>query len=77
MEGDDNKNCSCAAILNRIKDIEEEIEHLKKAPKGGGGRAKRAPSAYNLFIKECVPKKSGPITDRFRACVEEYKKEKF
>lgn len=36
--------------------------------------SKRAPSAYNLFIKECLKKKTGPIQERFKECAKEYKK---
>jgi len=40
------------------------------------GKKKRQPSRYNLFIAECVPKKTGPVTERFKQCAIEYKKQK-
>ena len=38
------------------------------------GRTKRAPSAYNLHMKECLKRKTGPIQSRFKECAAEYKK---
>ena len=43
---------------------------------GDGRRRKRAPSAYNLHMKECLKKTSGPIKERFRTCAAEWKKKK-
>lgn len=37
---------------------------------------KRAPNAYNVFIGQCVRSKTGPVTERFRACVAEWKTKK-
>ena len=42
----------------------------------GKGRGKRALSNYNIHMKECIPKKSGPIQQRFKTCAEEYKRRK-
>jgi len=39
-------------------------------------RAKRAPSAYNIFLGQCVKGKTGDIKVRFKSCVEEWKKKK-
>ena len=41
---------------------------------GDGRRKKRAPSAYNLHMKECLHRKTGPIKERFKSCAAEYKK---
>jgi len=37
---------------------------------------KRKPSEYNLFIKECMKRRTEPVQERFKLCVEEYKKSK-
>jgi len=47
-----------------------------RAKAGAKARGKRAPSAYNQFIGSCVRGKTGAITERFKACVEEWKKRK-
>ena len=39
-----------------------------------GRRVKRAPSKYNLFMKECLHREKGIITERFKKCASEYKK---
>ena len=39
-----------------------------------GPRGKRAPSEYNLFMGKCVKEKTGPIKERFKSCVVEWKK---
>lgn len=39
-------------------------------------RKKRPPTAYNIFMGECIKKKSGAIQKRFKECAIEYKKEK-
>lgn len=36
-------------------------------------KGKRAPSEYNKFVGSCVKAKEGPITERFKACVVEWK----
>lgn len=41
-----------------------------------GTRGKRAPSSYNIFLGSCVKGKSGPITQRFKSCVEEWKRKR-
>lgn len=64
--------CSCEDI-ERI--VRKEIANIMAtAPKGA--RAKRAPSKYNLWMKECIPKKTGAIQTRFKACALEYKERK-
>ncbi|MEM2445744.1 MAG: hypothetical protein QW734_03715 [Candidatus Bathyarchaeia archaeon] len=37
---------------------------------------KRKPSAYNLFMKDCIKQKSGTIQERFKECAKEYKLKK-
>lgn len=39
-----------------------------------GRRVKRAPSKYNLFMKDCLHREKGPIQERFKKCAKEYKK---
>jgi len=41
----------------------------------GKGRAKgkRAPSKYNIFMKDCLKSKTGPIQQRFKECAAKYK----
>lgn len=48
---------------------------------GGKQKTKRAPSAYNLHMKDCIPKKKKESpnmqhTEVFTACAAEYKKQK-
>ena len=58
--------CSCEEIR---KIVEEEVARiLTKTP---GVRKKRAPSAYNIFIGECM-KQGKPMAQ----CAFEYKKKK-
>ena len=40
------------------------------------GRKGRKPSAYNIFIGECIKKKSGPIPERMKSCSKEWKSKK-
>ena len=46
--------------------------------RGGGGGAKRAPSAYNVFMGQCVKAKGNgrPVQERFSECVVEWKAKK-
>ena len=48
----------------------EIIEEAKVKP----AKKKRKPSEYNIFIGECVPKKTGPVKERFKECVIAWKK---
>jgi hypothetical protein len=41
-----------------------------------GEPIRRKPSEYNLFIKECIKRRTEPIQERFKKCVEEYKQKK-
>ena len=36
----------------------------------------RAPSKYNLHMKECLRGTTGPIKQRFKSCVEDWKRKK-
>jgi len=40
------------------------------------GRSKRNPSPYNLHMKECLKRTTGPIQQRFKICAEEWKRKK-
>ena len=51
---------------NRIRDVVGRV--------CGIGRVKRAPSEYNRFIGKCVRSETGPVTERFRRCVEKWKR---
>jgi len=66
--------CDCETLIQEIEMLKARIEALERG--GGTRRSKRAPSKYNLFMKECIKGKSGPIQERFRACALEYKKHK-
>lgn len=59
------------------------IQRKKRAKKTTTGtpKKKRAPSVYNLFMKDCIPimKKHNPDiphTEVFTACAKEYQKRK-
>lgn len=39
-------------------------------------KKKRAPSEFNIFIGSCVKEKTGPVPERFKSCVVEWKKKK-
>lgn len=41
-----------------------------------GKRGKRAPSEYNLHMSSCMKGKKGQVTERFKACVSEWKSKK-
>jgi len=41
-----------------------------------GKRGKRKPNAYNLHMKECLKRTSGPIQQRFKTCAEEWRSRK-
>lgn len=68
--------CSCEELSRKIEELTEEIESLKS--RGGGGRAKRAPSAYNEFMGKCVKEKGkgGDHQGKFKDCAAEYRKKK-
>jgi len=60
--------CSCEKVRQIVREVLAEM--LAEMPRT---RKKRAPSAYNLYMKECIPTKTGPIQERFRQCAREYK----
>ena len=68
--------------LTQIKDNMYEIidcktkEPIDLGAKAREKRAKRAPSAYNIHMGQCVKSKTGPIKDRFRSCAAEWKEKK-
>ncbi len=39
-------------------------------------RGKNKPSEYNIFIGKCVKSEKGPVPERFKRCVEKWKREK-
>lgn len=55
----------------------QKAKPQRKTKKGNG--KKRAPSKYNLFMKECIPKTKAvnppdvPHTEIFTACAKKYK----
>jgi hypothetical protein len=53
--------------------LREAAEQLCKEKREKG---KREPSEYNIFIGKCVKEKEGPIKERFKECVETWKKQK-
>jgi len=66
-----------------LEHIKENRYHIVDCQTGrptslavGKARTKRAPSAYNLHMKECIKRTSGPIQERFKSCAAEYKKKK-
>lgn len=66
--------CSCEEIQSILSDLLEEVKLLSQS--STKVRTKRKPSAYNLFMQECLPKKTGPQTEKFRQCAAEYKERK-
>jgi|GEM_PF-6805028 len=63
-------------LLSSIADCQGMVIGLEAA-QGGGVRVKRAPSAYNLFMKQCASStaKGGDGKD-FKACGLEWKRKK-
>lgn len=66
-------------------DEREQLIAAKECILSGGPREarRRAPSEYNLFLKDCIRRarernewKQKPITEVFSFCVSEYKKRK-
>ena len=65
-----------------------EIAALADCPQGvfietceaqnGRRTTKRPPSAYNLFVKACLPRqpKPAPITEKMRSCAAEWRQQK-
>ena len=53
-----------------------DCETGKSAGLGDKRKRTRAPSKYNLHMKDCLKKTSGPIKQRFKSCAEEWKRKK-
>jgi hypothetical protein len=53
---------------DRIREVAGRMCRLE------GGGFKRRASEYNIFIGKCVKSEKGPITERFRRCVERWKR---
>lgn len=74
-----SEKCSCEEIVAKLDEI---LEHIRSGLKSSGGKrkgTKRAPSAYNLFVKECLAGKKGAPgahTEKFKACVKAWKEQK-
>ena len=66
----DNKAKLIDCSSGKEIDLCEVINRCGHKVRAGG---KRAPSAYNIFIGSCVKGKSGPIKQRFKSCVEDWK----
>jgi hypothetical protein len=66
----------CLKSIGENKFLVIDCETGQPIELGKKGNKVRAPSAYNLHMKECIKSKSGPITDRFKACAIEYKNKK-
>ncbi|MFH1486992.1 MAG: hypothetical protein ABIH46_13045 [Chloroflexota bacterium] len=70
------------ALLEAIEDssLRREVSALPECKAGKAG--KRAPSAYNLFIKECLASKNlkgkgfGAAAPFMKECAAEYKRKK-
>jgi hypothetical protein len=61
---------NCKIIKKDDKDITLDCDGMPKS------KAKRKPSEYNLFIKECLPGEKGAIKDKFKACAIKWRKKK-
>jgi hypothetical protein len=62
---------------NIMKDLKQKMDEL---PKCGNTRGPRKPSAYNLFVKECLAdndiKAIGRQPDRMKACAVKWNEKK-
>jgi len=71
--------CSCEDVKKIMKEIVKEefdkaVEELKATRPG---KKARVLSKWQLFLKECIPKKQDlPFKERIKACSVEYKKKK-
>lgn len=68
--------CSCEDIKSIIKEeFAKAVEELKATRPGR--TTERKLSKWQLFLKECIPKKQDlPFKERVKACSVEYKKKK-
>ena len=61
-------------LVNALADCQGTLIGLETS---GGGRAKRAPSEYNLFLKQCAGSKAkGGEGKDFKTCSVEWKRRK-
>lgn len=63
--------CSCQEIERMLQDFLNEVSAMGIGT-SKGARKKRAPSAYNLFIKECTAGGKKTLAE----CAPEWKKQK-
>lgn len=69
--------CSCEEVRTMLDEFLEEVKLLSKS--SGKAKTKRAPSAYNLYMKSCLERKkgdSGEHKEKFKTCAFEYKQQK-
>lgn len=69
--------CSCDEIRGIIKEVVKEQfqENLEKLKETMPAKKIRAKSKWQIFLKECVPKKQAlPFKDRIKACSVEWNK---
>lgn len=66
--------CDCATVQKMINDLQARLVQVE----GRAPRSKRAPSKYNLFMKDCIKSLKGtkPIQELFRECASRYKAQK-
>ena len=56
---------------------EEQCSVVREAAEEScGPRRKRRPSEFNIFMGKCVKEETGPVTERFKRCVEKWKEMK-
>ena len=65
--------CSCENIKKIVSELfDEKLTELKTTVS-----KKRTLSKWQIFLKECIPKKQDiPFKERIKACSVDYKKEK-
>jgi len=69
--------CSCEDIKKIIKDVvkEEFNKAVTELKATRPGKKERKLSKWQIFLKECIPKKQDlPFKERIKACSVEYKK---
>jgi len=69
--------CTCEEIENMLDEFLEEVRLATESSQRK--RTKRAPSKYNLFMRECLQRKKGEPgehKEKFRACALEYRQRK-
>ena len=53
---------------NKVREVAREYCRMER------GYGKRTPSEYNIFIGKCVKSETGLVTERFKRCVEKWKR---